>query len=226
MHITHVPRPLGPFHSVRQAMAAAVRVSGSSNTPERGTFIQAQLDNARIGVSDYDRVIARWLSMWEPATVLVVTDWIARAFEAGVTSGASVFDLTVYLDRVPTNEEVDALHEAGLTDSDAEYNATGCAVHVDRVAYSRDEAVATIRDQAAAAGFLVLDVEDTTDEDDAPASPAEPSTLKHALTPLAGRVSSVGLETRCGVEGTTVVFASDVDCPQCIALMAQDGGQR
>lgn len=64
---------------------------------------------------------------------------------------------------------------------------------------------------------------DALDDDEAPAPPAEPVAYKHALTPLYGRVSTVGLEARCGAAGPTVVFAADVTCPECVDLMRADG---
>lgn len=57
----------------------------------------------------------------------------------------------------------------------------------------------------------------------APEQQATTPTLKHALTPLYGRVSTAGLEARCGADGPTVVFAADVTCPECKALMAAHG---
>lgn len=162
----HVPRSYGPFHSLQQAIKASVLVSGRSSGPERGAFIQGRLEAARCAVGDYDRTIARWLAMWEPETVGVVMDWVARAFEAGVNSGAQVFQLTAHLNRVPSDEEVDALHAAGLADSSIDYRATSVEMDVDRVAYTREEAAATIVEQVATVpGLSVVEIVDTPDDD-------------------------------------------------------------
>lgn len=59
-------------------------------------------------------------------------------------------------------------------------------------------------------------IEAVLDDLDDDAAPADPSTLRHALTPLYS----------CGADGPTVAFGSDVTCPKCRALMAQDGDQR
>lgn len=45
-------------------------------------------------------------------------------------------------------------------------------------------------------------------------APADPSTLRHALSTF----------YNCGADGATVAFGSDVTCPKCLALMAAENG--
>lgn len=161
----HVPRSYGPFESALQAGKASVRLRGAAKTPERTEFILAAFANANIAVGDYDRVIARWLTTWEPETVTVILDWVFRAFESGAVSGAEVFHLTASLNRAPTDEEIDALYEAGLSDSGISYGETSGEMDVSRVAYSREEAAATIAEQVAMVpGLEVTGITDTPDD--------------------------------------------------------------
>lgn len=45
--------------------------------------------------------------------------------------------------------------------------------------------------------------------------------LRHALPPI-GRAVGTEEVPRCGRQGTTVLFLSDVTCPECLADMARD----
>jgi hypothetical protein len=156
---------MGPFEYDRQAWRAAAKVRGGTSTPERTAFITDALEALRIGLGNHDRHIARWLSMWEPETVATILDWIHRAYEAGATSGAQRFFLTARLNRVPTDEQIDAIYEAGLSDSSLEYDAQDAELDVSRVAYTREEAEATIRAQVATVqGLDVIEVTDTPNE--------------------------------------------------------------
>ncbi len=226
MVMRNFPRSLGPFENARQAVKASVGVKGASSTPERTAHIMGALETANVGTGDYDRVIARWLGTWEPEVVGTVIDWVFRAYEAGVHSGAKLFELTATLNRVPTDEEIDALYEAGLSDSSVEYGPRDARVYVARTAYSRDEAADSIAAQVATVADLrVIEVEDAPDEDEPPA-PARDVT--HALPPIdyPGRLAGATPGPRCGAQGRTALFAADVSCPACLADMAQDGGQR
>jgi len=160
-----VSRSYGPFDVERQAQHAAARLRGEHNTPERAAYITAALESAHMGFGDYDRHIARLLAGESSTVVGTIIDWVHRAFEAGVTSGARVFELTARLNVVPTDEQVDALYEAGLSDCSVDYGSTEADLYVSRVAYSRSEAAGTIRQQVATVeGLEVLAVVDTDEE--------------------------------------------------------------
>lgn len=160
-----VTRSLGPFEFERQAATASARIRGERNTPERAAYIVAALANAVVGIGDYDLATARWLAGVDHAFAATVLDWVARAFEGGVQSGAQVFHLTATLNRPPTDAEIDALYEAGLSDSGISYGETTGEMDVDRVAYSRAEAAATIAEQVAAVpGLEVVRVQDTPED--------------------------------------------------------------
>lgn len=90
------------------------------------------------------------------------------------------------------------------------------------------ERVAEAVELSVAAVFAGADGLDALGNDEAPAPPAEPVAHKHALPPIdyPGRLAGATPGPRCGAQGPTALFAADVTCPKCIALMVADDTAR
>jgi hypothetical protein len=68
-----------------------------------------------------------------------------------------IFDFTVYLDKQPADTDFDALFEAGLDDTTVESGPnTQPMLHVSRQANTLTEAITTVDQDAAKAGFRII----------------------------------------------------------------------
>jgi hypothetical protein len=67
---------------------------------------------------------------------------------------------TAWLDRVPTEDEYDALHDAGLDDTTPETDQGRCLLNVHREAATLTEAIISVVEDAERAGFRVVALED------------------------------------------------------------------
>ena len=70
------------------------------------------------------------------------------------------FEFIIHLDREPTDDEIDALYEAGFDDSSVECGNGAGKILVDRDAAALGDAVRSAVEQANAAGFEVVAIED------------------------------------------------------------------
>lgn len=82
--------PLGPFDTEAQARAAAQAAADSGLAPIKSAgnrkLLGRACEAAGVAMGRYDDRIVEWLSIWEPATVAVVTGWVGRAYEAGLAA--------------------------------------------------------------------------------------------------------------------------------------------
>lgn len=69
-------------------------------------------------------------------------------------------EFTIYLDRQPTGEELDALYEAGFDDSAPETGNGHGLIHVSREADTLTAAILSAVEDAQRAGFTVVGIED------------------------------------------------------------------
>jgi hypothetical protein len=72
----------------------------------------------------------------------------------------ATFEFKVYLDRMPTDDEFDALYEAGFDDSTPGTEGASGVIQVTREADSLPAAIESVLTGAARAGFAVVGVED------------------------------------------------------------------
>jgi len=77
-----------------------------------------------------------------------------------VSKGRHPFEFTVYLDRQPTDDELDLLYEAGFDDSMPEVGHGRGLIHVCREAETLADAITSTISNAATAGFSVVAIED------------------------------------------------------------------
>lgn len=72
----------------------------------------------------------------------------------------TLFEFSVYLDRQPTDEEQDALYEAGFDDSVVEVTQGRGIIHVARESDSLVEVILSAFNQAKHAGFDIVGIDD------------------------------------------------------------------
>ncbi|MDR0481869.1 MAG: hypothetical protein LBH13_01710 [Cellulomonadaceae bacterium] len=72
----------------------------------------------------------------------------------------AVHEFTAYLDRQPTDEEIDALYEAGFDDSTIEYGNGRGSIGVFREGETIADAIESVVDDARRAGFTVVGIDD------------------------------------------------------------------
>jgi hypothetical protein len=89
----------GPFERPEDAIRAAAHLNAALEAadPHRSATEQVRraraairirhvlgaLNAAHVPLGPYDQTVAAWLARWDPATIVVVLDWVASAFEAG-----------------------------------------------------------------------------------------------------------------------------------------------
>lgn len=103
--MTATSQPLGPFHTIDEAIAAAeplraalaaARASDQAadrmrkrRTAVRSRHISGALAACGVELGELDRRIVRWLaSVGDAEETVVIADWILRARQAGTEEGA------------------------------------------------------------------------------------------------------------------------------------------
>jgi hypothetical protein len=84
-------KPLGPFDDEAEARIAAQAAAEPGllpiKAPQNRAVLGRVLEAAGVAMGRYDDRIAEWLSIWEPATVVVIAGWVGRAYESGHAAG-------------------------------------------------------------------------------------------------------------------------------------------
>ena len=81
---------MGPFETETEARAATQAAADPGllpiKPPQNRRLLGRVCEAAGVAMGRYDDRILGWLSIWEPSMVVVVAGWVARAYEAGLTT--------------------------------------------------------------------------------------------------------------------------------------------
>jgi hypothetical protein len=238
--MTYNLTPRGPFETAQQAsdavapFHAAVRAVGRDGTDEqmraamRGAAVQYVTDRltaAGVSLGAYDKRMIQWIgATWDHEETTVVLDWVLRAHQgaapAEVEDEAPVNSWVLYrpqpgseiLEPAGVDGDVSpALDPAELAVEKLIEYATGAWDHMVKVYGTRGQLAAWAQWEN---GEAVSYRNEPT---------VEPV---HALPSIdfPGRVAGVEPGPRCGAQrGRTALFAADVTCPRCRALLDAEG---
>lgn len=174
--MTDTNTPRGPFDTPAQAFAASGGLHLAIQRADPGgamddairaarraakvAYVIDVLTSAGVELGQHDEHIARWLTTWDPETVIVLLDWVLRARSAAA-GDVRTWRVEASLNLPPTPEEIDALRASGLANLTVESKAFDVRLHSTVCAATKADATALVRDLVATVpGLRVVLVDD------------------------------------------------------------------